>query len=288
MYPLHNLHNRLRTAVLLAVMTAIIMLFGYFMGGNYGLKIAFVIALIMNLGSWWFSGDIVLAQTKARVVGPAEAPELYQLVAHLAERAGLPTPRVAIVNDPSPNAFATGRNPANGVVAVTTGLLSIMNREELAGVLAHELTHIKNRDILIGSISAVMAGVIMLLANIAQFSFMMLGSRGGDNDSGSNPIAALLMAFLAPLAAALIQAAISRSREYLADDGGADIAGTPFGLASALDKLGRHQNAPSQTAAPNTAHMYIVNPLSRRSMASLFATHPPLEERIARLRGQIL
>ncbi len=228
----HNLHNRFRTAVLLVLMTIVIMALGQAMGGNQGLVVAFGLAMVMNLGAWWFSADMVLAQTKARVVGPQDAPELYQLVEHLAQRADLPTPKVAIVDDPAPNAFATGRNPANGVVAVTTGLLSIMNREELAGVLSHELTHIKNRDILVGSVAAVMAGVIMLLANMAKWGLMFLGSsRDGE---GGNPIAVLLMAILAPFAAMLIQAAISRSREYLADDGGADIAGTPLGLASAL------------------------------------------------------
>lgn len=280
-----NLHNQARTVGLLVLMTVVIMIFGQVFGGGPGLKIAFVVAMVMNLGAWWFSADLVLAQTKAKVVGPADAPELYQLVAHLADRAGLPTPRVAIVDDPAPNAFATGRNPAHGVVAVTTGLLSIMNREELAGVLSHELTHIKNRDILVGSVAAVMAGVIMLLANVAKFSFMFLG--GHNREGGGNPIAGLLMAFLAPIAAMLIQAAISRSREYLADDGGADIAGTPDGLASALAKLGRYSQAPLE-ASPNTAHMYIVNPLSARSLTNLFSTHPPLEERIARLRGEIL
>ncbi|MDL2226319.1 zinc metalloprotease HtpX [Deltaproteobacteria bacterium OttesenSCG-928-M10] len=281
-----NLHNRFRTVALLALMTVLIMIFGEVMGGAQGLKIAFVIAMLMNLGSWWFSADLVLAQTGAKVVGPAEAPELYELVAHLAERAELPVPRVAIVDDPAPNAFATGRNPAHGVVAVTTGLLSIMNREELAGVLSHELTHIKNRDILVGSVAAVMAGVIMLLANIAKFSFMFLGGRGQGDQGAGNPIAAILLAILAPFAAMLIQAAISRSREYLADDGGADIAGTPYGLASALTKLANYHQAP-RNAAPNTAHMYITNPLNSRSLRNLFATHPPIEERIARLQGQI-
>ncbi len=282
----HNLHNRFRTFLLLGLLTVIIMLFGQALGGTQGLKIAFVIALLMNMGAWWFSADIVLAQTKAKLVGPAEAPELYQLVAHLAERAELPTPRVAIVDDPSPNAFATGRNPAHGVVAVTTGLLAILNREELAGVLAHELAHIKNRDILIGSVAAVMAGVIMFLANIAQWGMIFGSNRDGEN---GNPIAGLLMALLAPLAAMLIQAAISRSREYLADDSGADIAGTPLGLASALEKLGRQHQGSRPTEAPaNAAHMYIVNPLSGASLKNIFATHPPIEERVARLRGEIL
>ncbi|MDR2945532.1 MAG: zinc metalloprotease HtpX [Candidatus Adiutrix sp.] len=284
MYP-NKLHNQARTVGLLVLMTAIVMFFGQAFGGSSGLKVAFVLAMVMNLGAWWFSADMVLAQTRAKVVGPEEAPELYELVAHLAERAELPMPRVAIVEDQAPNAFATGRDPAHGVVAVTSGLLSIMNREELAGVLAHELTHIKNRDILVGSVAAVLAGVIMLLANIAKFSFMFLGNR--DQEGGSNPIAALVLAILAPIAAMLIQAAISRSREYLADDGGADVAGTPYGLASALEKLGRSSQAPLE-AAPNTAHMYIVNPLSARSLGNLFSTHPPLEERIARLRGEIL
>ena len=279
----HNLHNRFRTGVLLVLLTILIMLFGQLMGGSGGVKIAFVVAMFMNLGAWWFSADMVLAQTRARVVSPQDAPELYQLVAHLAERANLPMPRVAIVDDPSPNAFATGRDPKHAVVAVTTGLLAIMNREELAGVLAHELTHVKNRDILVGSIAAVLAGAIMLLANIAKFTAIFGGGR--DGEEGGNPIAVLLMAILAPLAAMLIQAAISRSREYLADDGGADIAGTAYGLASALSKLANVQRPP-QAAAPNTAHMYIINPLSSRSLSNLFATHPPIEERIARLRGE--
>lgn len=279
----HNLHNRFRTGILLILMTVLIMVFGQAMGGSNGVKIAFVVALVMNLGTWWFSADLVLAQTRARVVSPQDAPELYQLVAHLAERAGLPMPRVAIVEDPAPNAFATGRDPQHAVVAVTTGLLSIMNREELAGVMAHELTHVKNRDILVGSVAAVMAGAIMLLANIAKFG--MIFSGGNRDGEGGNPIAMLLMAILAPIAAMLIQAAISRSREYLADDGGADIAGTAQGLASALNKLANFHQAPA-AASPNTAHMYITNPLSSRSLSNLFATHPPIEERIARLRGE--
>lgn len=279
----HNLHNRFRTGVLLVMLTILIMFFGQLMGGSEGVKIAFIVAMAMNLGAWWFSADMVLAQTRAKVVSPQDAPELYQLVAHLTERADLPMPRVAIVNDPSPNAFATGRDPKHAVVAVTTGLLSIMSREELAGVLAHELTHVKNRDILVGSIAAALAGAIMLLANIAKFTAFFGGGRDGER--GGNPIAALLMIFLAPLAAMIIQAAISRSREYLADDGGADIAGTANGLASALSKLANVQRPP-QAAAANTAHMYIINPLNGRSLSNLFATHPPIEERIARLRGE--
>jgi heat shock protein HtpX len=262
------------------------MAFGLLLGGDQGLTVALVLALVMNLSAWWFSADLVLAQTGARLVGPETAPELHALLAHLAERAALPMPRLAVVDDPAPNAFATGRNPNQAVVAVTTGLLNLLNREELAGVLGHELTHIKNRDILVGSLAAVLAGAVMILANLTRFGFMFPGS-GRSQGRGGHPVAALLMTFLAPVAALIIQAAISRSREYLADDGGADIAGTPDGLASALDKLGRWQGQARRTV-PAAAHLYIVNPLNQRSLANLFATHPPLEERIARLRGEII
>lgn len=278
--------NYFKTALLLSLMTLIIILIGMLLGGNQGLKIAFTLALGFNFLTWWFSADLVLTQTGARILKPGEAPELIALVSHLAERANLPRPRVAIMNDPTPNAFATGRNSTQAVVAVTTGLLSLMNQEELAGVLGHELTHIKNRDILIGSMAAVMAGTIMLLANLAKFNFIHL-SRRPNTGKHNNPITALLITFLTPLAALLIQAAISRSREYLADSGGANIVGTPTGLASALNKLGRYQDHP-QTVSPATAHIFIVNPLNRRSLSNLFATHPPLRERIARLNSQIL
>jgi len=279
------LNNHIRSALLLTALTLVFLAFGMLLGGNQGLVIALVAALVMNLSAWWFSANLVLAQTGAKLVSPETAPELHALTAHLAERAGLPMPRLAVVDDPAPNAFATGRNPGHAVVAVTTGLLNLLNREELAGVLGHELTHVKNRDILVGSLAAVLAGAIMLLANLARFGgFMSLGSGRGRR---GNPIASLLTAMLAPMAAMLIQAAISRSREYLADDGGADIAGTPDGLASALEKLGRWSGQARRTV-PAAAHLYIVSPLSRRSLTNLFATHPPLEERVARLRGEII
>jgi len=278
--------NHLRSALLLTALTLVFMAFGLLLGGDNGLKTALGLALLMNLGAWWFSADLVLAQTGARLVGPEEAPELHALTAHLAERAGLPMPRLAVVDDPGPNAFATGRNPAHAVVAVTTGLLDLLNREELAGVLGHELTHVKNRDILVGSLAAVLAGAVMLLANLTRFGLLFTGS-GRSQGRGGPPAAALLMAFLAPVAALIIQAAISRSREYLADDGGADIAGTPHGLASALAKLGSRQGQ-ARREVPAAAHLYIVSPLNMRSLSNLFATHPPLEERIARLRGEII
>jgi heat shock protein HtpX len=264
----------------------IIMLFGQIIGGSTGLFIAFGFAIVANLGIYWFSADLVLAKTGAKVVSPENAPELYNLVEHLAHQAGLPTPKVAIVNDPTPNAFATGRNPAHAVVAVTTGLLDMMNREELAGVLGHELTHVKHRDILIGSVAAVMASVIMLLANMTKFTTLF---GGGRNSRGvMNIIPGILMALLAPLAASLIQAAISRKREYLADDGGADIAGRPDGLASALEKLQSAQGRGKLAqVSPETASMFIVNPLSLQTLNNLFATHPPTEERIRRLRGYL-
>ncbi|MDR1658028.1 MAG: zinc metalloprotease HtpX [Deltaproteobacteria bacterium] len=282
--------NRIKTCLLLTGMAVIIMTLGQIIGGSQGLIIAFIIALVTNIGVYWFSASLVLAKTRARVVGPADAPDLYKLVEHLAGRAGLPTPKVAIVDDPAPNAFATGRNPQNAVVAVTTGLLKLVNREELAGVLGHELAHVKHRDILIGSVAAVMATVIMFLANMAKFASLFSGFRGDNRRGGAgNLLAGILLAVLAPLAALLIQAAISRSREYLADDGGADIAGSSLGLASALDKLQRSQGRiPMASASPETASLYIVNPLSVSTFKNLFSTHPPTEERINRLRGMTI
>jgi heat shock protein HtpX len=278
--------NQLKTVMLLLGLTFIIMAIGQVAGGSQGLMIAFVIALAANAGMYWFSAKLVLAKTGARLIGPADNPGLYQLVEHLAIRAGLPTPQVAIVDDPAPNAFATGRNPANAVVAVTTGLLGLVSREELAGVLGHELAHVKHRDILICSVAAAMASVIMFLANMAKYATIFSGFRSRGGRGGMNPLAGLLMAFLAPVAALMIQAAISRSREYLADDGGADIAGSSLGLASALEKLQNAQGrAPARSASPETASLFIVNPLSAGALSNLFATHPPTAERIARLRG---
>jgi len=276
--------NHIRSTLLLTALTLVFLAFGLILGGDGGLMVALILALVMNLGAWWFSANLVLAQTGAKLVGPEAAPELHALSAHLAERAGLPPPRLAVVDDPAPNAFATGRNPDHAVVGVTTGLLNLLNREELAGVLGHELAHVKNRDILLGSLVAVLAGAIMLLADLARFGALFGFGRG--RGGGGGRAAGLLLAFLAPVAALIIQAAISRSREYLADDRGADIAGTPAGLASALAKLGQWSGQ-ARRAAPSAAHLYIVNPLAPSLLKSLFATHPPLEERIARLRGEI-
>lgn len=277
--------NRIRTTILLAVMTALIIWIGQYFGGRQGMIFALLIAAGMNFFSYWFSDKIVLKMYHAREASPRQEPEIYEMVKTLSENAGLPMPKVFVIPKDAPNAFATGRNPQHAVVAVTQGLLDTMNREEIKGVLAHELAHVKNRDILIGSIAATMAGAIMVLAYMARFS-AIFGGRGGNGDrGGAGAIGLLAMSIMAPLAAMIIQMAISRSREYLADATGARFAGNPEGLARALEKLGRYSKRTSLNANPSTAHMFTVNPLSGRNLMSLFSTHPPLEERIARLRG---
>jgi heat shock protein HtpX len=276
--------NQIRTTLLLGLMTVLIMVIGQLLGGRQGMMIAFVLAAGMNFFSYWYSDKIVLRMYNAREITAAEAPEFYAIVETLARRAGLPMPKVYVIPQDSPNAFATGRNPEHAVVAVTEGLLRLMNREELAGVLAHELAHVRNRDILIGSIAATMAGAIMMIANMARWSAIFGGGRD-DEEGGMSGLGLIVMSFLAPLAAVLIQTAISRSREYLADASGASFAGNSDGLASALAKLGAYSGRLPMNANPSTAHMFIVNPLSGGSLLSLFSTHPPLEDRIARLRG---
>jgi len=278
--------NQIRTTILLAAMTALIIWIGQLLGGRQGMIIALLFAAGMNFFSYWYSDKLVLKMYRAREVTPGQAPELYETVQRLTQRAELPMPKLYIIPQQTPNAFATGRNPAHAVVAVTEGLLSLMNHDEVAGVLAHELAHVKNRDILIGSIAATMAGAIMLLATMARWS-AIFGGFGGNNDEGgrSGFIGLIVMSIIGPLAAMIIQMAISRSREYLADATGAGFAGHPEGLANALEKLGAYSKRLPMKASPATAHMFIVNPLSGRSMLSLFSTHPPIEERIARLRG---
>ncbi len=251
------------------------------MGGQQGMIIALVMALGLNFFAYWNSDKVALAMNKARVVSPEEAPELHRIIDSLASRAGLPKPKVCIINNPTPNAFATGRNPEHAAVAVTTGLLQLMNRKELEGVIGHELGHIKNRDILISSIAAVMAGAISYLATMAQWS-MIFGGRGR-NGGGGHPIVGLLMMIIAPLAAMIIQMAISRSREYLADVQGANISGSPQSLASALQKLTTYNQQQPMEINPASAQMYIVNPLSGGMLRKLFSTHPPVEERVRRL-----
>lgn len=276
--------NSLKTAVLLGALTGLLVLIGGYVGGQNGMLIAFLFAMGMNFFSYWFSDKIVLRMYRAQEVTPQQAPELHRMVQDLAMKAGLPMPRVYIIPGDTPNAFATGRNEKHAVVAVTEGILRILSREELEGVISHELTHIKNRDILIGSVAATIAGAITMLANMAQWAAIFGGARG-DDDEGGGMIGMLAMAILAPVAAMLIQMAISRSREYLADDGGARVSGKPWALASALEKLQAASRAIPMNANPSTAHIFTVSPLSGRSFASLFSTHPPIEERIARLRS---
>jgi heat shock protein HtpX len=266
-------------------MTGLLVLMGQIIGGNTGMIFAFGLAVVMNAGSYWFSDQIALRMAGAREVTPEEAPQLHSIVDELAYRAGLPKPRVAIVDSPSPNAFATGRNPEHAVVAATTGILRILNRDELMAVLGHELGHVKNRDILVSSIAATIAGAITMVAHMLQFAafFGGLGGRSDDGE-GTNPIAALAMIILAPIAALLIQMAISRSREYGADTTGAQIVGDPLALASALAKLEAGSKQIPMDVNPAASHLFIVNPLSGQLIAGLFSTHPPIQERIKRLR----
>ena len=274
----------LRTTILLGALTGIIMAMGQWLGGSQGLTIAFIFAIIMNFGSYWFSDKIVLAAYGAKQISEAEAPMLYRIVHNLALKAGIPMPKVYIIPQDSPNAFATGRNPQHAAVAATEGILQMMNERELTGVLAHELGHVRNRDILISSIAATLAGVIIHVANMAQWAAMFGGFGNRDErEGGGGTLGLILMAILAPLAATIIQMAISRTREYAADDSGARLCGDPLALASALRKLGMASERIPMDASPQTAHMFIVNPLSGASFARLFSTHPPLEERIERL-----
>ncbi|MEE4261079.1 MAG: zinc metalloprotease HtpX [Desulfobacteraceae bacterium] len=278
--------NQIRTTILLAVMTALIIWVGQLLGGRQGMLIALIFAAGMNFFSYWYSDKLVLKMYRASEVTPAQSPELYETVQRLTRQAGLPMPRLFVIPQQTPNAFATGRNPEHAVVAVTEGLLKLMNHREITGVLAHELAHVKNRDILIGSIAATMAGAIMILATMARWSAIFGGGRSHDDEGGGAGVIGLIaMSIIAPMAAMIIQMAISRSREYLADATGASFAGNPEGLATALEKLGAYSKKMPMDANPSTAHMFIVNPLSGRSMMNLFSTHPPLEERIARLRG---
>ena len=278
--------NVFKTGLLLAVRTAMLVLMGAAIGGHQGMVMAFFIGVAMNFFSYWFSDKIVLAAYGAKPIDEAEAPRLYAIVHRLATRAGIPMPRVYLVPSETPNAFATGRNPQHAVVAVTEGIMRILDEEELEGVLAHELSHVKNRDILISTIAATLAGAITYLAHMAQWAAMFGGRSRDDEEGGSNPIAMILLAILAPIAAMLVQMAVSRSREFQADATGARVAGKPWGLAKALEKLQMANEAvPMADATPATAHLFIVNPLSGQTLMRLFSTHPPLEERIARLRA---
>jgi heat shock protein HtpX len=276
--------NGLKTMVLMVTLTLMLVLVGGAIGGKTGMTFALIMAFGMNFVSYWFSDKIVLKMYGAKEVTEAESPELYGMVRRLSHRAELPMPRVYIMDEAQPNAFATGRNPQHGAVAVTTGIMRILSREELEGVIAHELAHIKHRDILVSTVAATIAGAISYLAQIAQWGMIFGGRR--DDDEGGSPIAAIVMMIVGPIAAMLVQMAISRSREYGADQGGAAIAGNPLYLANALKKLHMaSQRIPMEDATPATSHMFIVNPLTGGGLLKLFSTHPPIEERIARLES---
>ncbi len=276
------LSSGFKTAVLLGGLSGLLMLFGSAFGGQSGLVIAFLFAIVMNVGSYWFSDKIVLRMYRAQEVGPDQP--LHRMTRRLAERAGLPMPKVYIIPDMSPNAFATGRNPQHAAVAATEGILRLLSEPELEGVIAHELAHVRHRDILISTVAATIAAAIMMLANMAQFAAIFGGGR--DSREGSNPLALLAMALLAPLAAGLIQAAISRQREFAADRGGAEIAGSPMGLAQALRRIDAAARQVPLEANPATAHMFIMKPFSGRGMLALFSTHPPTEARVQALLGR--
>jgi heat shock protein HtpX len=276
--------NTLKTTALLAALTALLIVIGDALGGRGGMLLFFGFAIVLNMGAYWFSGDIALRMAGARQVSPEEAPELHQLVEELATYARLPKPRVAIIDNPSPNAFATGRDANHAVIAVTTGILGILNRDELAGVLAHELGHVRNHDILLSSIAATVAGAITMLAHAAQWAAIFGGFGGGRDNEDNNWLEWLAMIILAPIAATMIQLAISRAREYAADETGARIQGNPETLARALEKLEMATSVRPLPVNPAVAHMFIVNPLKGMNFAGLFSTHPPLEERIRRLR----
>lgn len=273
--------------ILLAALTVFIIWVGGLIGGRSGMMIALVMAGIMNFVSYWFSDKIVLKMYRAIEVDQTSAPDLVRMVRDLAGSAGLPVPKVYIIPGDAPNAFATGRNPENSAVAVTEGIMRLLEPDELAGVIGHELGHIKNRDILIGTVAATLAGAVMMLANMARWgAFLGAGRNDDEGDGGLGFIGLIAMSIIAPIGAMLIQMAISRSREYLADDTGAVISGSRFGLARALEKLSSYNHKIHMDANPATAHMFIVNPLSGGSLMNLFSTHPPIEERVARLRGQ--
>jgi heat shock protein HtpX len=276
--------NALRTTLLLGLLTCLLVVAGGAIGGRSGMTFALFMAGAMNLITYWFSDKIVLSMYGAREVGEHDYPELYAMVRQLALQAAMPLPRIYLIDSDTPNAFATGRNPEHAAVAVTTGIMRILTRDELLGVLAHELSHVRHRDILISSIAATVAGAITYLAHMAQWAAMFGGGRDSD-DEGGGIFGLILMAILAPIAAMLIQMAISRSREYEADHGGALISGNPLYLAGALRKLELANRQIPMAATPATAHLFIVSPLSGNGLMSLFSTHPPLDERIRRLEA---
>ena len=278
--------NALKTAFFLGLLSALIVGLGSVFGGRRGMIVALGVAAVMNFFSYWFSDRLVLAWHRAQPVGREQAPQLYEILERLTARAGIPMPRVLILPEDAPNAFATGRDPRHAAVAVTHGILRLLNAEELEGVLAHELSHVKNRDILIGSIAATLAAAVMVIAHMARWAAFFGGGQRNDRE-GANPIALLATVILAPIAASLIQLAVSRSREFQADASGAEMTHNPYGLANALQKLeDSSRRIPMQTAGPASSHLFIVKPLTGGTLTNLFSTHPPVRERIRRLTGR--
>jgi heat shock protein HtpX len=278
--------NSVKTAFFLGLLSALIIVLGNVLGGRQGMVVALIFAAAMNFFSYWFSDRLVLAMHRAQPVTREQAPQLYEILERLTARTGLPMPRVYVLPEEAPNAFATGRDPRHAAVAVTHGILRLLNAEELEGVLAHELSHVKNRDILIGSVAATLAATVMVTAHMARWA-AIFGTGSRDDREGPSPIALLATALLAPIAATLIQLAVSRSREYQADASGAEMTRNPYGLANALQKLeGASRRIPMQTAGTATNHLFIVRPFTGMALANLFSTHPPIQERIRRLLGR--
>lgn len=280
--------NNIKTVILLGALTGLFLFIGGAVGGQGGMIIALVFAGIMNLVAYWFSDSIVLRSYGAQPLSETEAPEIHRMIEELCSNAGIPKPKVYFINEESPNAFATGRNPEHGAIVLSNGIMKLMARDELKGVIAHELSHIRHRDTLIQSIAATIGGAIMFLGYQMRWFAFFTGGGGHDDDDNGGILGLLAMAILAPIAAFLIQMAISRSREYIADQGAAELSHSPYGLASALEKLGIYSKRIPMEASQQTAHLFIVSPLSGKGFASIFSTHPPLEERIARLRAMRL
>ncbi len=278
--------NTMKTFLLMALLSVMFVMIGGALGGQSGMTIALLFAGVMNFVSYWWSDKIVLKMYGAKELTRNDDPELFRMTEELTQRANLPMPKLYKIEGDQPNAFATGRDPNHSAVAVTEGITRLLTRDELRGVIAHELAHVKNRDILVGTVAATFAGAISYLANMAQWA-MIFGGRNSDDEEGSNPVAGILMMILAPIAAMLVQMAISRSREFLADETGAQMSGNPLSLASALRRLHAEAERIPMNASPATAHMFIVNPLSGGSFMKLFSTHPPMEERIARLEAMV-
>ncbi|HHW43576.1 MAG TPA: zinc metalloprotease HtpX [Desulfotomaculum sp.] len=276
--------NTLKVWVLMGALSILLVLLGNAIGGQAGAMVFLILALAMNFFGYFYSDRIAIGMTGSYPVSEAEAPELYAMVRRLSQRAGIPMPRLFVTPSEQPNAFATGRNPAHSAVAVTEGIMRLLNRSEVEGVLAHEIAHIKNRDVLVGTIAAVLAGAITMMANAFQWAAIFGMGNSDDEEEGGSMAGGFLMAILAPVAAMIIQMAISRSREYLADATGARIAGTPDGLANALEKLEWAARQIPMNVNPATSHLFIVNPLSGTSLVKLFSTHPPIQDRVARLR----